>query len=950
MKIFVSNQLEVLAELLKEELFQGEGHPFEKRWIVVPNERIKQDLFLRWAHDPTLNVATGFNMITWSEALSRLFPDLPSQTELSLKIENVLERVENAEPLLAYLSHGGISRKASLCDRMSSLFLHYLGQPEEKLLQWLEKTGWQQSLWRAVFPHGIPWKTQNFLEGSVYLFHPFQVFPYQLAAFKKMEATCFLFSPCGMYWGDFHTLRQQGFLLKKTDVKTKKELLQFFENEHPLLANWGRKGRELLNLFEDEEWTDAYAESRSDSLLKTVQEEMLTLSSLKKTTDLSIQVHSASSKLREVEVVWEIIQRLPFKPSEILVLAPDMQSYAAAIELVFLQRGGPFDFAIFCLEARSKSSLMQGLEILLELPRFRFSKDSVEKLLFCPPFLRKFNFDIEDAHLLQKWMNRVHIRYDLNADHPGSWNAGLKRLVEALVTTVREDQLSLDFSDADVLSRWIHVVQLFEQELKVTTDQLTLKEWSQALRNIVDQFFAQDPDDVLMRELEKLQQMEIEGKFPFSSIERILKNIFQQKSGSVQGSHLQAVRFASLEKGALIPAQAIILMGMEEGSFPRQDPPSSLQQMMTPSRIEEDKYLFLEAFCSAREMFIMTYLRIHPEDGKSQKPCAMVEELIHYCSHLSITDHPFSPFDPSYFQEDGFRSFSKSHFEALEKESPAEKQVPILAPASFSTVDIRMLRKLARHPLQFFFEERVGIEFEWQERSTEFTLSPMDMLRLRKTSLKRPLEELLGEMEKEGKLPVGSFSKVAVQKIQNEIETYHEMLEKLQVQPEEIYSIELQAPCQQPTQIDAHTWIYPALVINNVLIQGRIDEICPQGLLFHGEDTLADQLKAWPLYLIASRLELPHPMKLLFTKKGKVSELKPSPAALEKYIVYAEKALTMPSPLHPKWARGLFKDGKIPAEEDEIIEWAQKRNLIPPVDLWLKAWNPFLQEVVHELL
>src|SRR5471030_2943924 len=112
-----------------------------------------------------------------------------------------------------------------------------------------------------------------------------------------------------------------------------------------------------------------------------------------------------------------------------------------------------------------------------------------------------------------------------------------------------------------------------------------------------------------MRELEKFQQMDIEGKFPFSSIERILKNIFQQKSGSVQGSHLQAVRFASLEKGALIPAKAVILMGMEEGSFPRQDPPSSLQELPIPSRIEEDKYLFLEAYCSAREMFILTYLR-----------------------------------------------------------------------------------------------------------------------------------------------------------------------------------------------------------------------------------------------------------------------------------------------------------------------------------------------------
>ena len=107
MKIFVSNYLEVLADLLKEELFQGEGHPFDKRWVVVPNERVKQDLLLQWAHDPLLLVAAGCKMISWSEALSRLFPLVPSQAELSLKIESALKSVQNAEPLLAYLNHGG---------------------------------------------------------------------------------------------------------------------------------------------------------------------------------------------------------------------------------------------------------------------------------------------------------------------------------------------------------------------------------------------------------------------------------------------------------------------------------------------------------------------------------------------------------------------------------------------------------------------------------------------------------------------------------------------------------------------------------------------------------------------------------------------------------------------------------------------------------------------------
>jgi exodeoxyribonuclease V gamma subunit len=400
MKIFVSNHLEHLAELLKNDLFQEKSHPFDKRWVIVPNERVKQELYLKWAHDPLMQVATGFKMITWSQALSRMFPHLPSQDELSLKIEAALGSIEIGGPLSAYLNHGGPKRKASLCDRMSTLFSHYLNQPEEKLMSWLEKDGWQQSLWQTVFGSEIPWKTLHFLEGEVYLFHPLQIAPYQLASFKHMNATCFLFSPCAMYWGDFRTLKEKGYLLNKAHAGTRKELLQFFENEHPLLANWGKKGRQLLSFFEDEEWIDSYQETIPTSLLKTVQEEMLTLSISEKSHDASIQIHSAPSKLREVEVVWEIIQRLPFKPSEILVLVPDIQSYAPLIELVFRQRQGPFDFAIFGLEARSKSPLTQGLEALLELPRYRFSKEAVEKLLFCPPFLKKFDFTIKEAHLI----------------------------------------------------------------------------------------------------------------------------------------------------------------------------------------------------------------------------------------------------------------------------------------------------------------------------------------------------------------------------------------------------------------------------------------------------------------------------------------------------------------------------------------------------------------------
>lgn len=909
MKVIISNRLEILADELKKRLFQKGRHPFGRRYVIVPHERILQELYFRWASE--LQVATGFQMMTEKQALALLFPSIPSFIELSLRIEGT--PIEG-EPLASYLQDAGRARRASLCDKMSSLFLQYMTR--EEVNSWLELGGWQQALWRRIFGSELPWKDRQLLEGEVYLFHPFQLSTYQLKAFQEMNTTVFLFSPCAMYWGDLKTAREKQFFLNQT--KAREELESYFAEDHPLLANWGRAGREMGKLFEDEEMIDVYEAPSGTSLLATVQEEMLTLTTLDKPLDPSIQIHAVSSKIREVELVWEIIQKLPFEPREILVLAPEMQAYGTLVEMVFRTRGGSFDFAIFGLEA--KSPLMQGLQDFIDLPRYRFSKESVEKLLCCPLFLQRFGFDREDAELLKRWISRVQIRYDLKGDHPCTWESGLKRLVEALVLPVQEHHLVIDFSEADLLSRWIGVLQLLSQELEVVSQTMPLSEWIQKVRSWVELFFA--PDTELIRQMEKLS---VEGVFPFSTIERLLQQIFHQNSGAV---HLQAVRFASLEKGALIPAKAIILMGMDEGGLPRKDLPSSLAQLPLTNRNEEDRYLFLEALCSAREQFIITYSHLHPEDGKHQKASPLVEELRRYLN-LQVIEHPLV---------------------LQSREEPPLTTIPILPPTQLPSWDISLLRLLARHPLQFFFEERLGIDFDWKEQESEFILSPLEISRLRKASLKKPLELLLSEMKEKGKLPVGCFSHAAIEKIKDEIEEYQGAFSKLQVSPQEVYAIELKVSCQHPTRLDEHTWIYPALHLKSGVIQGRIEDLSPQGLLFHGDDSLADLLKVWPLYLVVRQLfpQLP----LLLTKKGKVSAISPHPDALERYLLYAEKALTTPSPLIPKWARSILIEGKIPQaeEHDTVTHWVQSRHLLPPEELWLQEWKPYLQEAFRELL
>ncbi len=910
MQVFVSNQFDVLADSLKKELFQR-SHPFENRTVIVPSETVKQNLFLRWAFE--LDIAMGFKILTWHQAVSELFPHLPSKTVLSLKMEKSIDDLETVDQ---YLSGRGLKRKYSLCDRLSDLFLRYLNNPEEKILKWLEKPGWQQELWRRVFDPEIPWKNRKLFKGPIYLFDP-SYERYALDVFKEMETTCFIFSPCQEYWGDLRSTKEQRYF---------PVLREFFENDHPLLANWGAKGRSLLEFFEDETVIEAYVQKASHSLLNVIQTEMLNLTSLEKKMDDSLQIHAAPTKMREVESVWEIVQNLPFDPRDIVVLTPQIESYAPLIDFVFRQKGGSYDFAIFGLEAAKQNSVMQGMQDLLDLLKFDFSKESVEKLLFCPPFFENFNFKMEDVHVLLRWIEFSQTRYGMQGN-PRSWHAGLKRLVESLVCSQVEDRISIEFSEAELLSRWMGVLQLLEDELNhLSTATFTLHEWSSFLILLTEKFFGIDEDFV--RHLERLKSFNVEGPFSFSSLERVLHSIFQNHCGSIQGSHLQAVRFASLEKGALVSAKVVILMGMDEGSFPRQDLPCSLQELPVPHSIEEDRFLFLEALCNAQEKFIITYTSQNGEDGKHQMSSPLVEELKRYCG-LKIIHHPI---------HDVFLS------------STQEKHVPVLPPLYPKIWDTRMLQKLARHPLQFFFEERFDIDFTWKSRDSEFVLNHIDLHRIRKEN--QPVEKVIEKMVSEGKFPTGLFGKVATLKLQEEMESYHEALENLNVKPDTIYAVELKPHIKEPIQITPNEWYFPALQIKDVLIQGRIEGITPQGLLFHGDESLGDLLKVWPLYLIIQNLPLPR--KLLLTKKGKEIDLnlKDPLLALQQYLLYAERALTTPSPLLPKWARSIFNEGKISLsdDEDDVVSWIQKRSLLPAREAWINMWDSHLREVFHDLL
>jgi exonuclease V gamma subunit len=617
MKVFVSNQIPILADALYEQIFSDADAFCNKRTLVVPSEEVKNDLYLRWI-DLKTEIVTGIKTITYKALVRSLFPELPSQIELALRLEAILEE---SQELKNYLKEGDHLRKGALSDQLSTLFLKYLKRPRDQLLKWKQEGGWQQDLWKAVFGEKLPTDTIKSVPGTFFFYHVSEIAPYEWDAFLRMETSWFLFSPSEMYLGDMRTSREQSYLLRQAKGPSKEELAGYFENDSPLLSNWGKQGRELLCFFEDVDTVDLFLPSQENSALCSLQNQWLMLENQTPAPpDLSLQLHSATSVLREVEIVWDIIQRLPFSPREIVVMAPQIQTYAAAIQWVFEERGGPFDYSIHGLEARRLSHLLQGLEILLSLPKYRFSKDFFEKLLLCPPFLSRFNLSAEEAEKISQWLSKVHLRYDLVsfAGSPagslaGSWPSALQRIIEAVVLSTSD--FSLEFSDTSLISCLIDIVCKLQTALAPLLDQKkrTGDEWASFIEGCLETFFTSDEEtDALSSILATLRNERVIGLFPYETIERLLQSALTRPVAVAHKNHLESIRFTSLNHGALTPAKAIICMGMQEGCFPRFDAPSSLSSLPTSSRIKEDEYLFLQAICHAQQMFIMTYLRCHP--------------------------------------------------------------------------------------------------------------------------------------------------------------------------------------------------------------------------------------------------------------------------------------------------------------------------------------------------
>ncbi len=503
------------------------------------------------------------------------------------------------------------------------------------------------------------------------------------------EVHVFVLQPCAEWWGDIVTGRELRRELHRLRRSFHDAEALHLEIGQPLLSAWGEQGRDFLRLWQEQTDLEEYADfgdPGQSSLLSLVQRDLLSLFDPPAKTppddrrevlfqDDSLLVHSCHSPLRELEVLQDRLldwfQRDPgLAPRDIVVMAPDLSVYAPLIPAVF-ETPESFDrrlpYSLADRRTVEGSGLFAAFHRLLRLVGSRMEKDAVLALLECPPLRFSAGIEERDLPTISHWVDRLFVEFGRDAAHllqlnlsslgARTWRQAMDRLLlgfavpdgDALLwTSPNGDEIApfpgLDGEASELAGRWVEFATMVGSTLAEWETPHTPTQWVSVFQTAFTQFFSALSD--LASDLAELRQtisnwgnyLAAAGdaeRLPFHAIQSsLLREIEVDRSGV--GFLTGGITFCELKPLRCLPFQAICILGLNDGAFPRSPAPPSFDLMGHQPRFgdrsarSDDRYLFLETLISARRWLHLSYLGQSEADSSSLPPSPVIRQLTDY--------------------------------------------------------------------------------------------------------------------------------------------------------------------------------------------------------------------------------------------------------------------------------------------------------------------------------
>ncbi len=994
--LHMGNRLEDLAADLAEAVKAPLSSPFVPETILVQSRGMQRwvSMVLARQNGVFANGIFPFPNAFVDDLCRRLFPDLPPPEEslfhpsvLAFRVMALLPGCIQApgfEQLRDYLADDpGKLKRVQLAERIADLFDQYLVFRPDLVFRW--ETGknahWQAKLWRRLSeaeadlkpePHrarlhrelverlrtvdapiaGLPERVSVF--GISYL--P----PFHLEVLKALSSRIcvrlFFVNPCREYWADIAGRKEA----RRVSSKYSRRALDpasdlHLEEGNRILAATGTMGRDFLELVSD---TDArplerFTDPGAESLLCCVQSDILNLQNPTGrpagADDGSIQIHSCHSPLREIEVLYDrllaMFEEIPdLRPRDVLVMTPDIESYAPLIHSVFDARAEErrrIPYSVADKSTRSESPVAAGLLALMALVEGRLTATEVLALLEVPPLRDRFGIAEGDIALIERWVRQSGIRWGRDATTraerglppfgENSWRAGIDRLLLGYAIPGEETLYEgiapyghIEGQEARTLGRFLNFVERLFTALDRMSEAHRPARWGELLATLLEDFFKRSEETepefaVLLEVLSHLVRCADLGgcREPFAcqAVRGWLERQLESRSfgsGFISGG----VTFCAMVPMRSIPFKIICMIGMNSGTFPRETRPLGFDLMAARprpgdrNRREDDKYLFLEALVSARKCLYVSYVGQSIQDNTPLPASMLVSELTDALAagygvdaDALVVRHRLQAFSPAYFQgDDGLYSYSTENLGAAE--ALFEQRVPhrfFDAALSLEKNEAERWRTLApetlceffAQPTRFLLRQRLAIHLEAEavppEENETFSLGGLDAFLLGQDLLGRALKgkDPASEFElarARGALPHGSPGRVDFFRISADVRAFVEELRGLDVGP---------GLAPEPVRLDC----------GGFSIRGRLEDRCRSGLcrFRYGKMRSVDLLCGWIRHLILCTVLPEKGVTLLLFRDGAIrfAPVERPGSVLEQLLAHFDSGLRRPLHFFP---------------------------------------------------
>ena len=750
--ILHGNQMELLRAAVFDWLRTNPLGPLEEEIMLVQSNGVAEWLKIALAEELGVCAATRVALparFQWEAYRGMLGPErVPRRSPfdkdaLTWRLMRLLPELLDEDkfaPLQRFLADGDAERRLQLAERLADLYDQYQVYRADWLTDWAEgrdqlrRPGgdaiplapdqcWQAQLWRAIHASLPPEKRwsgratihQQFMAAvlddrkpvlrlprRVVLFGmstlPYQTIQAMAGLSRHTQVLIAVPNPCRFYWGDIIEGRELlRAAYKRQQHRNGSDLSeipveQLHAHSHPLLASWGRQGRDfvrMLDEFDNGEGAqyanmriDLFSDEEGETLLGQVQAAVRDLLPLAEhphvppdPIDRSIEFHIAHSAQREVEVLHDQLLAWfaqggddPLRPRDVVVMVPDIETFSAAVHAVFDQhkRNDPryIPFEIGDVKDRSVNPLLVALEWLLRLPQQRCRQSEVRDLLDVPAVAARFGLEEADLPILGHWIEGASVRWGLDQRHraglglgsageQNSWLFGVRRMLLGYATghgaSFRDIEPypevgGLDAALAGSLAELVEALLAWREDLDRVQRPV---EWGNCARNLLARFFrATNEDDRLMLHgLEEGLQCWLEicenALFDEPVSLAVMREAWLGQMDQPALSHQfvsGGVTFCTLMPMRAVPFRVVCLLGMNDGDFPRRGHQSdfdllALQGLGRPgdrSRRDDDRYLMLEAVLAARDKLYVSWVGRNVRDNTEQPASVLVAQLRDY--------------------------------------------------------------------------------------------------------------------------------------------------------------------------------------------------------------------------------------------------------------------------------------------------------------------------------